>query len=125
MKDSWRHFFRRLAAAGIISAANAWSSAMCYAVQVAFDTASSAAYDDGWQATDNGGLGFGTWDFTGTSYDLVYNSQSTHSIDDGLKANTQTSSPYNDIGRTWTMWNPSGRPRGPSNGSSGTDIARA
>lgn len=125
MRDSWRQFFRRFASAGIVSVSAAWSSAMCYAVQLAYDSATDVVYDNGWQAGDNGGFGFGAWDFTGTSLNLVYNAGPTHSIDDGGKSNTQNSSPYNDIGRAWTMYNPSGRAVGTPNGAVGTDIARA
>jgi hypothetical protein len=32
---------------------------------LAFDNASQAAYDDGWQSGDNGGSGFGPWSFSG------------------------------------------------------------
>jgi hypothetical protein len=141
MKDSWRYYFQKVAAVCLVSCATAWSSAMCYAVQLAYDDATNAAYqiDDanngndgnsanntnGWRAGDNGGFGFGPWDFSGTSLDLVYNAGPTQSIDDGLKTDTQTSSTFNDIGRAWTMYNPSGRPRGNANGATGTDIARS
>jgi hypothetical protein len=93
----------------------AWSSAMCYAVTAAEDTADVAGadpYDDGWQAGDNGGFGFGPWDF-----DLTYNSPVQQRMDDGLKTGTETSSTHNDIGRAWTLYNPVG-------GSSG-DMAQA
>lgn len=102
-----------------------WTSAVCYAVQLAHDSADDPVYNDGWQAGDNGGTGFGPWNFTGTSFNMVYNSTPTQSVDDGLKTGGQTSSPFNDIGRAWTMYNPVGRPVGTSNGAVGTDIARA
>ena len=125
MKNSWQHYLRRMASICLVSAATAWSSAVCYAVQLAYDSAVDVAYDNGWQAGDNGGFGFGAWDFTGTSLNLAYNTGPTHSVDDGLKAGTQISSPYNDLGRAWTMYNPSGRAFGTPNNPSGTDIARA
>src|SRR5438876_12411757 len=34
-----------------------------WAVIIANDNASSLPYDDGWQDGDNGGFGFGAWDF--------------------------------------------------------------
>src|SRR5688500_16380069 len=105
MKDSWRNYFRRIACTCLVTGATAWSSAMCYAVQLAYDDALSAAYqnDDanagndanpanntnGWLAGDNGGFGFGPWDFTGTSLNGAYNTGPTHSVDDGLKSATQ------------------------------------
>ena len=64
MKKSWSHYFRRIAAVCAVSGATAWSSAMCYAVQLAYDDASDSVYADGWQAGDNGGSGFEPWDFT-------------------------------------------------------------
>jgi hypothetical protein len=120
MKNSWRHYFRRLATVCVVSGSMAWSSAVCYAVQLAFDSAADVVYDNGWQAGDNGGFGFGAWNFDGT-----YNTAIQQAIDDGLKAGTQTSTAFNDLGRAWTMYNPVGRPVGPSNGAVGTDIARA
>src|SRR5262245_52880777 len=103
MKDTWRHFFRRLASAGIISVSAAWSSAMCYAVQVAYDNASDPVYANGWVAGTNGGFGFGPWNFDGT-----YNTPppGQEAMDDGLKSGAQTSSPFNDIGKAWTLYNP-------------------
>jgi hypothetical protein len=122
MKNTWRHYLRRMASVCIVSGATAWSSAVCYAVQLAYDSAADPIYNDGWQAGDNGGFGFGAWNFDGT-YNTLPPGQ--EAMDDGLKMGTQTSSPFNDLGRAWTMYNPVGRPVGPSNGASGTDIARA
>jgi PEP-CTERM motif len=41
----------------------------------AFDIASNAAYDDGWQSGDNGGVGFGPWDLQAidVNMDMVTN----------------------------------------------------
>jgi len=107
MRNSWRHFYRRLAALGVISGGIAWSSAMCYAVQLAFDSADDSAYADGWQEGDNGGSGFTPWNFEsnifwqGSWYD--YAAPGVKSIDDGLKAGIQFSNPFNDIGKAWTL----------------------
>src|SRR6476659_11148969 len=131
MRDSWRHFFRRLASAAIVSVATVWSSAMCYAVQLAYDSAVDVVYDNGWQAGDNGGFGFGPWNFDGTftnnpigGPDLP-DQGNQQAMDDGLKSGTQTSSPYNDVGRSWTMFNKKGRGQGPANGDEGTELAQA
>ena len=108
MKNSWTRTFRRLAAACAIGGATAFASAMSYAATIAFDTATDAAYDDGWQAGDNGGFGFGGWNFAGT-----YNSPVQQTMD--------IFSHPNDLGRAWTLYNPDAPP-GPG---TGTDIARA
>jgi hypothetical protein len=102
MKSFWRQLFRRLAAAGAISAATVGSSAMCYAVQLANDIATNSAYDDGWQAGDNGGTGFGAWNFDGTYTTPAPDQQR---MDDGLKAGGPNSSTFNDIGEAWTLFN--------------------
>jgi hypothetical protein len=84
----------------------AWSSSMCYAVTLAEDTAHydvTDPYDNGWQAGDNGGSGFGPWNF-----DLSYGSAVQQRMDDGLKTGAETSSTFNDIGRAWTLFNPIG-----------------
>jgi hypothetical protein len=75
---------------------------------MAFDTATDAAYDDGWQAGDNGGFGFGAWDFSGT-----YNTPVGQTMD--------IFSHPNDLGRAWTLFN-ADAPPGPG---TGTDIAQA
>jgi hypothetical protein len=129
MKNSWRNFYRRLASIAVVSAGTTWSSAMCYAVQLAFDSAADVVYDNGWQAGDNGGFGFGPWNFDGTYNTAPPNQQA---IDDGAMAGTTGSSPYNNIGRAWTIFNPNapnfrspGTPPGPDNPpSDDTDIAR-
>jgi hypothetical protein len=107
---------------------------MCYAVQLAYDDASDPVYNDGWQAGDDGGTGiWGPWNFSGT-----YNTQppGQQAIDDGLKTLATGSSPYNDVGRAWTLFNanasnvttnmPAGTTPGPDNPpSNDTDISRA
>src|SRR5262249_43182792 len=87
MRDTWRHYFRRIVATCAISGATAWSCAMCYAS--AFDVATNSPYADGWQAGDNGGTGFGPWSFNGTSPDPA-----------GTYQAMSYSSP---IGTSWTL----------------------
>src|SRR5688500_13977621 len=90
MRKSWRRFFRRIASVCFVCGASAWSSAMCYA-QSAADSAADPVYADGWQAGDNGGFGFGPWDFSGT-----YNSPVGQAIN--------STSPYNQLGTAWTVY---------------------
>jgi hypothetical protein len=98
MKNTWRHFFRRLAAAGAVFTASAWSSAVCYA-QIAADYATDPAYADGWQDGDDGGTGgLGPWDF-----DISYGTAPIHAIDDGLQAGTANSSTFNNIGPAFRL----------------------
>src|SRR5687768_10785224 len=110
MKNSWTRTFRRLAAATVVAGSASFSSAMCYA-QIAFDSATDPVYADGWQAGDNGGTGFGPWDFTGT-----YNSPVGQAMD--------SSSPYNQLGTAWTLYNAMGPEPGPAP-DEGTDISQA
>ena len=116
MRNSWRHYLRRVAAVSLTCGSLAWSSAICYA-QIASDNASDPVYADGWQEGDDGGTGsFGPWNFDGT-----YDSTEQHRIDDGLKTGSLTSNPFNNVGRAWTMFNPL-----VEGGAGGTrDIARA
>jgi hypothetical protein len=68
---------------------------------------------DGWQAGDNGGFGFTGWGFNGT-----YNSVVQHTLDG--------TSPYNQLGLAWTLYNPNGPAVGsPNPPEGGTDISRA
>ena len=90
MKDSWRGLFRRLAATSFVCSSMAWSSAMCYAAQLAFDSASDTVYADGWQAGDNGGTGFLPWNF-----DNDPGAVGTHTVD--------STSPFNDLGTAWRI----------------------
>jgi hypothetical protein len=108
MKTTWGRFFRRVATVCMVGASAAWSSAMCYAASIAADSATNAPYDDGWQAGDNGGFGWGAWDFTGT-----YNTPVGQTMD--------IFSHPNDLGRAWTLFN-ADAPPGPG---AGTDIAQA
>jgi hypothetical protein len=126
MKNTWRHFLRRFALASAVCGSMAWSSAMCYAVQLAFDSADDPVYASGWNEGQNGGFGFGPWNFDGTSVNLVYDTQESHEVDNGLKSGTSGSSPFNDIGKAWTIYNFNGKSKLPDNPpTGGTDIARA
>jgi len=110
MRTTWGRFFRRVATVCMVgvSTSGAWSSAMCYAALLAADSSTNAPYDDGWQAGDNGGFGWGAWDFTGT-----YNTPVGQTMD--------IFSHPNDLGRAWTLYN-ADAPPGPGGG---TDIAQA
>src|SRR5262245_14738000 len=110
MKSSWKQTFRRLAAGCIISAGMAWSSAMCYAATLANDSASDPVYASSWENGQNGGTGFTAWNFEsgyfwpyykgGTNTFFPYD-QRIHTIDDGQRAGSQFSNPFNNIGRSW------------------------
>ena len=101
MSDTWRSLFQRLAAGCLIAGMSAWSSAACFA-QVAFDSADDAVYSDGWQAGDDGGFGtFGPWSFSGT-----YASATQQRMDDGLNAGAAGSSTFNNLGKSWSLFNP-------------------
>ena len=89
MKNSWTKTFRRLAAATVVAGTTAFSSAMCYA-QIASDNATDPVYNNGWQAGDNGGFGWGPWNFDGTYNTPPPNQQA---IDNGLKAGGTGSAP--------------------------------
>jgi hypothetical protein len=106
MKNSWTKTFRRLAVASVISGATAFWSAVCYA-QSAMDSASDPVYADGWQAGDNGGIGFTPWNFDSAYWlngiHYAYSNTGYKEIDDGLQGGTQFSNPFNAIGRAWTM----------------------
>ena len=107
MRNTWRHMFRRLAAGCVAYGSVAWSSTVCYAVQLAHDSPDDPIYADGWQESDNGGFGFTSWNFDagywwqGTLYS--YDHPGFHEIDDGAQAGTQFSNPFNDIGRAWAV----------------------
>ena len=108
MKTSWGRFYRRVATVCVVGIASAWSSAVSYAALLAADSATNAPYDNGWQAGDNGGFGFGAWDFTGTYATPVGQT-------------TDIFSHPNNLGRAWTLYN-ADAPPGPGGG---TDIAQA
>jgi hypothetical protein len=105
---------------------------MCYAVQLAYDDASDPVYNNGWQEGDDGGTGIlGPWNFDGTfrrnpiaGEDDIPDDGNQQAMDNGLKAGTTGSSPYNDLGRAWTMFNLRGPIPGPP-AENDTDIAEA
>ena len=118
MKDTWRQLFRRLATGCVVCGSLAWASAVSYAVQLAYDSASDPVYASGWQAGQSGGFGFTPWNFDagywweGTV--TAYSQPGFHEIDDGLKAGTHFSNPFNNIGRSWATGAPAtsdGAPR--------------
>jgi hypothetical protein len=113
---------------------------MCYAVTLAYDDASDPVYSDGWQEGDDGGGGadlLGPWNFDGITYNSTsYGATTVMKIDDGLKSGASGSSPHNDIGRSWAIFNPNageaglpfmpdGTTAGPTNPPNfGTNIAQ-
>ena len=101
MKNSWRHYLRRLATVTVVCGSVAWSSAMCYAARLAFDRADDPVYANGWQEGDNGGTNFTAWNFHGT-----YTSTVQQRIDDGIGSGALGSSTFNDIERAWSLFNP-------------------
>jgi hypothetical protein len=117
MRNNWTKTFRRLAAACAIGGATAFSSAMCYAASIAYDTATDVAYDNGWQAGDNGGIGFGPWNFDGT----YSNPLTVPPNGPGTQQTMDIFSHPNDLGRAWTLFNPAGPPDTPN----GTDLGQA
>src|SRR5262245_61232133 len=121
MRCFWTQTFRtlrRLVAITFVGGSIALSRAMCYA-QVAFDTASDPVYADGWQgvthnqsgaqltAGDNGGFGFTPWNFDGayvlSGTHFMYQHPGFHVIDNGLRAGTHYSNPFNNIGKAWAI----------------------
>jgi hypothetical protein len=110
---------------------------MCYAVQLAYDDASDAVYNNGWQEGDDGGTGIlAAWNFDGTftknpsppPNDLP-DDPNQQAMDDGGGSGFTGSSPYNNIGKAWTLFNPKG-PNGPLSPNNlpsnpNTDIAQA
>jgi hypothetical protein len=111
MRNSWTHFFRRLATVALVSGSLAWSSALCYA-QLASDNASDPVYADGWQAGDNGGTGFQPWNF---DTDFLPPDEGPQQRMDGVPP--ATPSTFNAFETAWTLYNTSGPPGG--------DVARA
>jgi autotransporter-associated beta strand protein len=110
MRKSWKSFFCRIAGVCFMCGASAWSTALCYA-QGAADSAMDPVYADGWVAGDNGGTGFGPWDFTGT-------------YDSPVQQVINSTSAFNQLGTAWTLFNPEGREPDPGMGGA-TDIAQA
>ena len=101
-----RHFMLRR---GVSMACAVWGATtmlggLGYA-QIAADYATDPTYAGGWSAGQNGGVGFTAWNFNGTG---------GSAIQQGM----DSSSPYNQLGLAWTLFNPMGRPQG-------TDLAEA
>ena len=128
MKNSWSNLFRRLAALGGVSIATVWSSAMCYAVQLAFDSADDPVYADGWQGIthagtadggvqlttgDNGGFGFTAWNFD-SAYVSAGGFNYGNYADLTIKDIVPAGGPFNNIGKAWRL---------ASNPTSGTNRA--
>ena len=129
MKNSWRHYLRRLATATVVSGSVAWSSAMCYAVNShPITRMTSLTLMAGRRAT-TGGPASGRGVLMGPVSIWSITLPQSHEIDDGMKSGTQHSSTFNDLmGKAWTIYNFNGRnpPGTPSVAPSGqTDIARA
>jgi hypothetical protein len=103
---------RNAALACVAFGAAAFAPSPSAAVTIAHDTATNPIYADGWSAGENGGFGFGPWSFTGT-----YSSPVQQAMDFGT-------SPHNQLGTAWTLYNPLGPTPGPE-ANDGTDIARA
>ena len=83
------------------------------AANIAFDSAADTVYDDGWQATDNGGSGFGNWVFSnspggGSAGQFVFDStQNADGIDDGTNRGAANDGDINTPaidGRSWGMF---------------------
>jgi hypothetical protein len=70
-----------------------------YGMIIAQDDASQAAYNDGWQASDNGGFGFGAWNFFQTS-----GSSGTFIGNSGNNGSGTASPNINTGGRAWGIW---------------------
>jgi len=97
-----------------VSGATAWSSALCYAQQIAFDTASNPVYDDGWQGEvtnlsppvgpgDNGGFGFTPWNFNNDIYDTpvigIRSMDGPPTAADPMRTQSQ----FNQVGTAWRI----------------------
>jgi hypothetical protein len=132
MKNTWRHYLRRLAATSVVGGSMAWCTAVCYAQQ-AYDDASDPIYNNGWQEGDDGGTGsWGPWNFDGTfrrnpipGEDDLPDDGNQQAMDLGTNTGAANSSPYNNIGEAWTMFNLRGPIPGPPPEPNDTDIAQA
>src|SRR5688572_8541548 len=114
MKRSWGRYFRRMASVCFVGGATAWSSAMCFAVQLAHDNGSDPVYADGWQGEvtnlvptvgpgDNGGFGFTPWNFDNDIYGVpvigIRSMDGPPTTADPLR----TQSPFNQVGAGWRL----------------------
>jgi len=95
---------RGAAMACAVSSATTLLTGTC-AGQLAADYATDPTYAGGWSAGQNGGYGFTPWTFAGTTGSAVQQTMNS-------------SSPFNQLGLAWTLYNPLGSP-------AGTDLANA
>ncbi len=93
------------AVACAVTGATAMMTGICSGQFSAADYANNPLYAGGWSAGQNGGYGFTAWSFNNTS---------GSPIQQGMNS----TSPYNQLGTAWTLYNPNG-------GLSGGDVARA
>ena len=94
-----------VAAACAVSGATAMMTGICSAQFSAADYATDPTYGAGWSAGQNGGYGFSAWSFNNTGGTPV-------------QQGMNSSSPFNQLGTAWTLYNPNG-------GLAGGDLARA
>ena len=89
-----------------VSGATTMLSGICSAQSfIAADYATNSTYAGGWSAGQNGGFGFNSWSFGGTTGSAV-------------QQGINNSSSFNHLGTAWTLFNPLGTP-------AGTDLAQA
>jgi hypothetical protein len=97
---------RGAAIACAVAGASALPNGTCSAQALtAADYATNSTYASDWLAGQNGGFGFTAWSFDGGNGSPV-------------QQRMDNSSPFNKLGRAWTLFNPLGRPLG-------TDLAEA
>src|SRR5579862_7882349 len=89
-----------IAVACALSGASTILNGVCSAQPLtAADYSTNSTYASGWSAGQNGGFGFTPWSFDGTSGSDV-------------QQRMDNSSPFNQLGPAWTLFNPLGRPLG-------------
>jgi hypothetical protein len=114
MKASWIRFFRRIAGVCFVGTATTWSSAACYAAQLAFDSASDPVYADGWDGEvtnlfptmgpgDNGGFGFTPWNFDNDIYSVPVIGIRSMDGPPTAAEPMRTQSPFNQVGAAWRL----------------------
>ncbi len=77
------------------------------AANIAFDSAADVVYNDGWQATDNGGFGFSSWSFLPLGNSGVMMGSSTSNgdgIDDGTTLGVAGDRDIDTTGRSWGLF---------------------
>ena len=119
MKDTWRQLFRRLAAGCVVCGSAGLVIGRELRGAIGLRSARSIPFTPtAGKQGDNGGFGFTPWNFDagywwqGTV--TAYAQPGFHEIDDGLKAGTHFSNPFNNIGRSWATGAPAtsdGAPR--------------